>query len=74
MTYKRKWLPGEVIHTMNELISQGTGSNDIVFLREKPYSMVWIVGMQLHTIISFLSRGAFRQALPTENITKRSKE
>lgn len=66
MTYKRKWLPGEVIHTMNELISQGTGSNDIVFLREKPYSMGWILSMQAHTIITYLERGDFRRAVPAD--------
>lgn len=63
---KRKWRKGGVIHTLDELIAQGDRAENIVYLRDKPYSIGWIWSMQLRTVVRFLRRGDFRQALPAE--------
>lgn len=63
---KRKWRKGGVIHTLDELIAQGDRAEHIVYLRDRPCSIGWIWSMQLRTVMLFLNRGAFRQALPAE--------
>lgn len=61
---KRKWRRAELfIRLMNLLLK---GIEHIVYLRDRPCSIGWIWSMQLWTVMLFLNRGAFRQALHAE--------